>query len=248
MNFPSPTKNWHTDTYASLSPTRPEVSVSGKRIVITGGGYGIGRELTKTFAQAGAAEIAILGRTESALVETQTIVTKAYPKTKISYYIADVTNEAAVKKAASAFGTWNTLVMNAGYLPDSALVRDTNIDEFWKGYEVNVKGPLITINAFLPTKGKDAVVVGVSTGGIIFPKPMAATNAGYISSKQAMTNLLEYIAAEEPDVHFVTVHPGVIETAMFVKSKMPMKPDSCKSKSLNSCEQKWDKFLPTLAG
>jgi NAD(P)-dependent dehydrogenase (short-subunit alcohol dehydrogenase family) len=229
MSLPSPTKTWHIDTYAGLSPTRSEVSTAGKRIVITGGGYGIGRELTKTFAQSGASEIAIIGRSEGPLLETQKLVTEKFPKTKVVYYLADVTDSAAVKKAAEAFGKWNILVMNAGYLPDPGLVSEANPDEFWKGFEINVKGTIVTLNSFLPTKGTDATIVATSTAGIVFPKSMARNHAGYISSKQAVANLIEYVAAEEPDVHFVTVHPGVLPTAMFDKFDNPnMVLDTCK--------------------
>jgi NAD(P)-dependent dehydrogenase (short-subunit alcohol dehydrogenase family) len=229
MSAPSPTKTWHTDTYSSISPTRPELSAAGKRIVITGGGYGIGRELTKTYAQAGASEIAILGRSEGPLLETKKIVTEQFPNTKVTHFIADVTDSVAVKKAADAFGQWNILLLNAGYMPDAALVRDAKIDDYWSGYEINVKGTIVTLQSFLPTKGADATVVATSTAGILFPKAMSIKYTAYVASKQAVTSFIEYVAAEEPDVHFVTIHPGVIQTQMFDKFANPnLVPDTSK--------------------
>jgi NAD(P)-dependent dehydrogenase (short-subunit alcohol dehydrogenase family) len=208
MSFPRPTNAVHTDTYSAISPSRPELSKAGQRIVITGGGYGIGRELVLAFAEAGASEIAILGRKEAQLRETQEISQKTFPKTKVQYFIADVTDEKAVKKAAEAFGEWNTLQMNAGYLPDKNNVANADINEWWKGFEINLKGAAITLQSFLPFKGKNAIVIGVSTGGISFPKAMAVGHSGYLASKTALINLLEYVAAEEPDVRFTTIHPG----------------------------------------
>jgi hypothetical protein len=35
-------KNWHNKPYAAISPSRPELSVHGKNIVVTGGGTRIG--------------------------------------------------------------------------------------------------------------------------------------------------------------------------------------------------------------
>jgi NAD(P)-dependent dehydrogenase (short-subunit alcohol dehydrogenase family) len=208
MSFPRPTKTVHTDTYAAISPSRPELSKAGQRIVITGGGYGIGRELVFAFAEAGAAEVAILGRKEAQLRETQELSLKKYPQTKVQYFVADVTDEKAMKRAAETFGEWNILHMNAGYLPDKNNVANADIDEWWRGFEINVKGAAVTLQAFLPFKGKNAVVIGVSTGGISFPKPMAVGHSGYLASKMAVINLLEYVAAEEPDVRFTTIHPG----------------------------------------
>lgn len=57
--FSSPVKEWHNDTYASIDPSRPELFAIGKKVVITGGGHGIGRGTAIAFAQAGAAAIAI---------------------------------------------------------------------------------------------------------------------------------------------------------------------------------------------
>ena len=229
MALPSPTKNWHSDTYDSISPSRPELSIAGRRIVITGGGYGLGRELVKTFAEAGASEIAILGRSEGPLVETTKIIAEKYPKTKVSHFVADITDLAAVKKAAESFGKWNTLILNAGYMPNKGAVGSSDVPEFWKGYEINVKGAIVALSAFLPAKGEDAVVVAISAAGIAFPKNMTGGFISYSASKHALVNLIEYVAVKEPDVHFVNIHPGILETAMFAKFNNPdLKPNTCK--------------------
>ena len=40
--FPAPTKVYRSNTYATLSPDRPELSAASKTVLITGGGTGIG--------------------------------------------------------------------------------------------------------------------------------------------------------------------------------------------------------------
>lgn len=222
MAFPAPTKTFRTTTYPSISPTRPELSQRGRRIVITGGGYGIGRSLALAFAGAGAAEIAVLGRKPEPLRETAALVAAQFPDTKVTPFVADVTDSAALEAAARAFGTWHVLFLNAGYLPDNARVSTMDVREWWRGFEVNVLGAGATLRAFLPFKSADRpVVVGTSTGGVMFPKQLALGSSGYLVSKMALTNLMEWVAAEEPDLHVVTVHPGVIATAMYEKFANP---------------------------
>jgi NAD(P)-dependent dehydrogenase (short-subunit alcohol dehydrogenase family) len=133
--FPAPVNEWHNDTYAAIDPKRPELSAQGRRIVITGGGYGIGRATAEAFAQAGAAGIAILGRKEAPLLETKKYIESKYG-VPISTHIADVTDEAAVKKAAKEIGEWHVLDMNAGYFSAPAGTSQIDANEWWKSFEV----------------------------------------------------------------------------------------------------------------
>ena len=134
--FPSPVSEWHNDTYSAINPQNHELSTAGKTIVITGGGTGIGRETVRTFAAAGAVSIHILGRTQSSLAETKLLVEKEFPSARVTIYIADVTDEKAVSKAASQIGAWDVLVSNAGYLAKRALIHEIDLHEWWTGFEV----------------------------------------------------------------------------------------------------------------
>lgn len=133
--FPSPVKEWHNDTYASIDPKRPELSAKAKKIVITGGGYGIGRGTAIAFAEAGAAGIAILGRKEVPLLETKEFIENKY-NIPVSTHVADVTDESAVKKAAKEIGEWHVLDMNAGFFSAPATTLEIRADEWWKSFEV----------------------------------------------------------------------------------------------------------------
>jgi len=113
--FPAPVNEWHNDTYSAIDPSRPELSAKGKKIVVTGGGYGIGRGIVEAFAIAGASSIAISGRKEQPLLETKKYIESKF-KTTVSTHVADITNAVAMKKAASEIRDWNVLVMNAGYM------------------------------------------------------------------------------------------------------------------------------------
>ena len=138
--FPSFTSEWHDDTYEAIDPKRPELSIKGKKIVISGGGAGIGRSITRAFADAGAASIAIMGRREAMLLETKKDVATKNSTVYITTHVVDVTDSATVKREAGEIGSWDILVSNAGYLPTPASVAESDEGEWWKAFEV--KTPL----------------------------------------------------------------------------------------------------------
>lgn len=104
------TPTFHYSTYPSISPTRPELSLKGKTVLVTGGGYGIGAAVAESFAQAGAAKIALSGRTESKLKDTAESLSKKHPSTEFSYFVADVTDAKAVKGIFDSSGAPHVLV------------------------------------------------------------------------------------------------------------------------------------------
>ena len=136
--FPAPVTEWHNDTYDAIHPTRPELSQTGKNIVITGAGSGIGREVVTAFAQAGASTIHILGRTKSTLEETKQIVEKRHSKTNIILHVADIVDESAVKVAAEKIGSWDVIVANAGDIPSPETIESSDANEWWKTFEVRL--------------------------------------------------------------------------------------------------------------
>jgi NADPH:quinone reductase-like Zn-dependent oxidoreductase len=101
--FPSPTSTWHTKTYQSISPTRPELSAKGKTVVVTGGGTGIGAETARYFAEAGASRIAIFGRREQPLLDTKASIEHKFPDVEVFVASTDVTNKNEVDAAFAKF-------------------------------------------------------------------------------------------------------------------------------------------------
>lgn len=130
------TATWRNDTYPAIDPTRPELSMKGKTIIITGGSSGIGRETVRAFAAAGAASIAVLARRVEMLEETKALVVKEFPNVKINIHGADITKEDQINAAASQIGQWDVLVMNAGYMTPPKPMLDADLDDWWKVWEV----------------------------------------------------------------------------------------------------------------
>lgn len=218
--FPSPVA-WHNASYDAIEPTLPEVSAKGKTVAVTGAGAGIGLAIARAFAKAGASKIAILARTEKSLIAAKQQIESLYPDTAVSFFTADVADEASVMKAfeniKSTLGDLDILVSNAGYLPDITSIKEISVDEWWKGHEVNVKGTFLVAKiALAKALAKDAVVINITSG--ISTLPYIAGYSSYATSKMAAVKLYEYLQQEYPTRHFVSIHPGVVETAMDVKT------------------------------
>ncbi|KAK3678421.1 hypothetical protein LTR78_001718 [Recurvomyces mirabilis] len=218
MAYPSLTKTFHKAAYPAISPARPELSLKGKTVVISGGGTGIGSAITQAFADAGAARIAILGRRPNVLEEMkQQVENSTDGKVTVSTHATDVSDLASVQKAAREIGKWDVLISNAGYLPDIKHLVDSDPTDWWKAFEINVRGPFNLAHAFLPLRNADATLIGVSAGSIQVPF-LAENWTAYNSSKFAAVKMLQDLASEVQDLHVVSMHPGVVESAMSEKS------------------------------
>ncbi|KAF2664272.1 NAD(P)-binding protein [Microthyrium microscopicum] len=220
--FPAPVTEWHRDTYDAINPTRPELSQKGKTIVITGGGQGIGRETIDAFAQAGATNIHITGRTSKTLQESKVIHEKKYPGLSVTIHVADVADEAAMTAAAKEIGSWDVIVANAGFLPTPGTIEKSNLANWWSAFEIHVKGSAILAQAFLPSKKAGGTIIGTSSGAGFLPAPMPnmTNTSAYAASKIALSRVYEFIAAENPDLSVFNIQPGIVDTAMYKKSGM----------------------------
>ena len=100
------------------------MQISGKTVVITGGGRGIGRELAKAFAAKGG-RIAALDLNQADLDET--VAQCKALGVEARGYVANVTDEQAVIAAMDAvvadLGSVDVLINNAGIVKDSLLLK-----------------------------------------------------------------------------------------------------------------------------
>ena len=100
------------------------MQISGKTVVITGGGRGIGRELAKAFAGKGG-RIAALDLNQADLDET--VAQCKALGVDARGYVANVTDEQAVIAAMDAvvadLGSVDVLINNAGIVKDSLLLK-----------------------------------------------------------------------------------------------------------------------------
>lgn len=222
------TSTYHQKSYPSISPTRPEISAAGKTVLVSGGGRGLGIGIVEAFAAAGAAHIIILGRNTTTLDEVAERLRAAHPSTKISTVSGDVSVEKDVARAfapAASTGGVDVVVANAGYLPAVEPIAaasgegDTDFTEdWWKSWEVNVKGLFLLARQFLASaRGPGAVFVNISAGAAHI-NPTLTHFSAYSGSKIGAARVVETLQLENPDFRFYNVHPGIVASDMLTKS------------------------------
>jgi NAD(P)-dependent dehydrogenase (short-subunit alcohol dehydrogenase family) len=213
--FPSPTSTWHTKTYQSVSPTRPELSAKGKAVVITGGGTGIGAETARYFAEAGASRIALLGRRKQPLLDTKASIEHKFASVEVFVASTDVTKKSEVDAAFAKFvgnGNIHVLVSNAAMIGPQDPVKDVDPDKFLDAIQQNLKGSLFVAQAFLRYASTDAVVIEVSSSAAHLN--FAPKFASYSIAKLAVFRLWDSLAFANSDMSIFHIQPGVVDTAM----------------------------------
>lgn len=219
MEFPRPTKAVHHERYAAINPLKPTLSAKGKTVFVTGGGSSIGAAIVKAFAEAGVTHIAISGRTDKTLLATKSAVENEFEHVQITTLNVDVTDQEAMDRAFESIGTVDILVNNAGFLPDIVPAKDASLSEWWRGFEINVKGSFVVTQAFLKVASAKATLVNVSAGMVHTQTPMPGMSS-YISSKFASAKFFQLMQQENPEMRFVNVHPGVIQSDMLEKAAL----------------------------
>ena len=134
--FSSPTAEWHNASYDAISPSPLSLYMATKIIVITGSGRGIGDKTVRAFAIAGAAHVALIGRTSSTLFQSKATVAAEFPSAQISTYTADVADQAAIRKIVEAIGACDVLILNVKLGGESGPIGQANPDDWWHVFEI----------------------------------------------------------------------------------------------------------------
>lgn len=221
--FPSFTQTWHNTSYEAISPSEPSLSLAGKTVLITGGGSGIGARTVRSFAEAGAAHIAILGRTASKLETTADEVRALHPDSKLYTYAVSITDEKALNKTFRDFvgiaGQIDVLVSNAGYGDVEPPIKENKSDVWFAALDTNIKGSFLVAKAFLAGYGKeDGVIVNVSSLISFMQGPGLSA---YAVSKEAAVRMWQIVAMENPSLRVISAQPGIVLTDMNRKSGVP---------------------------
>jgi|TARA_B100001057_G_scaffold18714_3_gene17282 3-hydroxybutyrate dehydrogenase len=189
------------------------VDLSGKRILVTGGGSGLGRVLAEDFAAAGG-DVHICGRRPEPLQ----VVTDATHG--ITAHILDVTDETATDAMFESIGHADIVIANAG-IAESAPLHRTSTEMWHRIMAVNLTGCFLTFRAGLQQLRN----AKCSWGRLIAISSITGLSghryaSAYSASKHGVNGLVRSTAAElaSSGITANALCPGYLDTEMTDRS------------------------------
>jgi NAD(P)-dependent dehydrogenase (short-subunit alcohol dehydrogenase family) len=189
----------------------PQISLSGKVALITGGSSGIGRAIALKLSQAGA-KIAILD-----IKECESLLNEI-GRDKARFYRCDVTSADEVREVVRSvyeeFGRIDIVVNAAGVIIRKDAV-ETSEEEWDKVLNVNLKGPFLVSKYSIPymIRGGGGSIVNVASGWGLKGGPKAVA---YCASKGGLINMTRAMAIDhgKDGIRVNCVAPGDVDTPM----------------------------------
>jgi 3-oxoacyl-[acyl-carrier protein] reductase len=188
-----------------------EDRLDGQVALVTGGGRGIGANIARELAGAGA-KVAVSSRTKDQVEAVAAEIGGVAVVADVSKQ-ADV--EAMVDKVESELGPIDLVVANAGIAKRESAAWETEPEEWWEIFEVNVLGVYLTCHAVIQRmleRGQGRIVI-TGSGAAYLP---TSSNSGYAASKAAVWRFGEVLAAQlKPrGIPVFIFSPGLVKTEM----------------------------------
>lgn len=193
------------------SPISAPSRLDGQVAVVTGAAGGIGREVVKTLAAAGATVIAtdIAG------------INHFSAEANIHYLQYDVTSrtqtDGLAEQITATYGRIDILVLCAGSISNTPLADST--DEEWESiWRVNVMGVVNPVRRIFPQMCEAGYGKIVALGSIAAKIGGVASGPAYVAAKSAVHGLMKWTAkAGAPKGVFANIiAPGPVETPMWL--------------------------------
>lgn len=153
----------------SIPQAYAKVQLDDKRLIVTGGGSGMGREAAVLFAGRGA-KVTIADVNETGGQETLDLITGAGGQAQ--FVKTDLTDEAQVANlvasAVSAYGGLEGAFNNAGIIGPAAQLADLSTEDWQKVIDVNLTSVFLSMKheiLYLREHGGGAIVNTLSTAG-----------------------------------------------------------------------------------
>src|SRR5918994_6719577 len=185
---------------------------SDRTVIITGASRGLGLALARTLAGEGWTLI-IDARGKEALESARAELSRDARVIAIPGDVADPEHREDLAGAAREAGGVDALVNNASILGPSPQpdLLDYPLDVFEQVYRNNVVAPLALVQALHSELKTQARIINVTSDAAVEPYEGWG---GYGSSKAALEQLSNILAAENPGLRVYRVDPGDMRTRM----------------------------------
>lgn len=209
------------------------MKIEGKTFFVTGGGSGMGRELTLLLLNKGA-RVAAADINETTLKETAALAGNL--QSRLSTHAVNITDREAVftlpAAVIQAHGAVDGIINNAGIIQPFVKINALEFKDIERVFNVNFWGMVNVTKAFLPhlLERPEAHIINTSSMGGYLPVP---GQTAYGASKAAVKLFTEGLHSEllETKVQVTAVFPGAIATNITVNSGITMQPSAPSSQS-----------------
>jgi NAD(P)-dependent dehydrogenase (short-subunit alcohol dehydrogenase family) len=194
--------------------------LSGRVILITGAGSGLGKALAIECARAGASVILSgrnLRKLESVYDELETMGAPRPAIAVLDLAVATAVDyDGLAKIIDSEFGRLDGVVHAAGLLGDRTPLEQYDVPTWCRVLHVNLTAPFILTQVLLPSlrKSQDASVIFVSSGVVKNQRPFWGAYAVAKTGLESVRSMLSQELDGEPNIRVNSVNPGRMRTAM----------------------------------
>ena len=192
------------------TPISAPARLDGQVALVTGGAGGIGSEVVRTLAAAGATVVATDIGEGHPFADAKNITYRRYDVT------SRVETDAVVEAIVREHGKIDILVMCAGTIANTPLWDSTDAEweSIWKVNVMGVVNPMRKIFPLMKDKGYGKIV---ALGSVAYRIGGVASGPAYVGAKSAVHGIIKW-AAKAGAAHGVycnAVAPGPVETAMW---------------------------------
>lgn len=213
------TRIFRRTTYATISPSNPGNTQTGRTVLIIGASEGVGLDIAKAFCEANAKAVVISSRSKAKLDVATASLRQIAPSCDISSIVSDAADigqiESLWQQLAEAGTLIDVLVLNAAA---SDNINELDPLEVARFFQANVIAKLHILHRFQNQKhgpsARPMVLIDISSAALqTYPHPRLAL--GYPSTKAGFSNYLCHLAdiVPEPSMRIISLHPGVVYTS-----------------------------------
>ncbi len=199
-------------------------NLTGKCVLITGGGSGIGLAAARGFL-AGGARVAIAGRNADKLRRAADGLGGG---DRLIHHAADVTDPEQVRRlvddVTKRLGRIDVLVNNAGLNIKERTFRELTPERWRRLLAGNLDGAFHCMAAVLPQmrERQDGLIINVNSIAGKRANPLGGV--GYVAAKFGLRGLAMGVAAEEKPngVRISSIYPGEVDTPILEQRPSPL--------------------------